>query len=109
MMYSESPTSPSWISTVCLGNVRGTPDAAIVRSTSSRSGAKAISVSGTGMGSRIPLRFAGHASTGVALLVLSHVVDHLAVVRQLPGRPESDFTSQLRDLANRGDDRLGMR
>ena len=44
-----------------------------------------------------------------ASVVLAHVVDHLAVVRQLARRAERDFAAQLGDVADRRDDRLGVR
>ena len=116
-MNSESPCSPSLISTAFFGNWRTTPVAAIARSVSSARGAKGSAGAeregtgasaaakspvcmlarwtraGRGNATRKPGRVCRNhptASTGLPApargspsIVFAHVVDHLAVVRQL--------------------------
>src|SRR4026208_2275151 len=97
--YSESPTSPSLISTVLRGKARTTPVSAILRSVWSSRGA-----------TRSPRTFVPILRClRLRLFQLAEVVDDLAVVRQLVGGTKRDFAAQLRDLANRLDQGIGQR
>src|SRR5512143_106503 len=86
---------------VLLGNVRTTPDAAMCRSTSSGS-AKPDDAVVSGMPSN-------RSTRPGQLIVLADVLDDLAVVGQVARGAEGDLAAQLGDLANRRDDRLGVR
>src|SRR5512141_1475722 len=92
--------------TVLRGNVRTTPVSAMARSVLSDSGA---SGSAGGIWRVLATMERREGAWSARLFVAAEVVDHLAVVRELAGRAVGDLAAQLGHVADRRDDRLGVR